>query len=391
MRLELGGVVRSILDWCAVLARRGNDVTLVTCESRHDIPSDWNGQCGKPKVVWIPVPYRPNGLAPPQAVRLWRDLLAGGGVAHLHCPWTASNIQMSRVARRLGMPYVVSIHGMLDDWAMSQRGWKKRLFLALGGRRYLRAADRLHYSAAAERRQAERWVPGAAAVVLPCMVDLAPFQSLPGREPALAAFAALAGDDPKLLFLSRLHEKKGVHLLIDAAALLRQTGRRFKLLIAGTGSADYESQLRRQTQRLRLEDVVTFLGMVKGVEKISLYQAADLFVLPTQQENFGLVLIEALAAGTPVLTTRGTDIWQEIAAAGGTIIDNTPAAISSALGSLLDDRASLAALGRRGRQWVIQNFDSDKLACDYESLYAQVIQEHSPAGQPHSHLQTKSK
>jgi glycosyltransferase involved in cell wall biosynthesis len=391
MRLELGGVVRSILDWCTVLAARGNDVTLVTDESPHDIPSDWNGQYGKPKVVRIPPAYRPNSFVPPQSVRLWRNLLAGGAVAHLHCPWTASNLQMSRVARRLGVPYIVSIHGMLDDWSMSQRGWKKRLFLALGGRRYLRAADRLHYTAAAERQQAERWVPGAAAAVLPCMVDLAPFQSLPGRQPALAAFPALAGDDPKLLFLSRLHEKKGVHLLIDAAALLRQTGQRFKLLIAGAGSADYESQLRRQTQRLRLEDVVSFLGMVKGVEKISLYQAADLFVLPTQQENFGLVLIEALAAGTPVLTTRGTDIWQEIAAAGGTIIDNTPTAISSALGSLLDDRASLAAQGQRGRQWVLKNLDSDKLASDYESLYAQVVQEHSTAGQAHSHLQTKSK
>jgi glycosyltransferase involved in cell wall biosynthesis len=376
IKLELGGVVRSVLDLCTAMAARGHDVTLVTFKS-PDVPADWNGQSGKPKVVWIPESLGANFFVLPQAVRIWRDLLAGGGVAHLHTPWTASNIQMSRAARRVGVPYIVSIHGMLDDWSMSRRGFKKQMFLAMGGRRYLRAAARLHYTAGAEREQAEPRVPGSTGVVLPCLVDLAPFQSLPGSEPARAAFAALGGDDPKLLFLSRLHEKKGVHLLIDAAAQLRQRGRRFKLLIAGTGSAEYENQLREQTRRLQLEDAVIFLGLVKGVEKISLYQSADLFILPTQQENFGLVLIEALAAGTPVLTTKGTDIWQDIAAAGGTIAQYTPAAICSAIDKLLEDRASLAAQGQRGREWVMQNLNTEKLAGDYERLYAEVIREHS--------------
>jgi glycosyltransferase involved in cell wall biosynthesis len=379
MKLERGGMVRTILDSCTVLAARGHDVTLVAFNS-PDVPSDWNGQNAKPRVVWIPPSLTSNFFVSPRAVRIWRDLLADGGVAHLHGAWTASNIQMSRVARQLGVPYIVSIHGMLDDWSMTQRGLKKRLFLFVGGRRYLRLAARLHYTAVAEREQAERKVPGSTGAVLPCLVDLSPFQSLPGREPARAAFAALSGEDPKLLFLSRLHEKKGVHFLIEAAALLRQKGRRFKLLLAGTGSPAYENQLREQTQRLQLEDTVSFLGLVKGVEKISLYQSADLFVLPTQQENFGLVLIEALAAGTPVLTTRGTDIWQDIAAAGGTIAEYTPAAICAALDKLLEDRASLAAMGQRGREWVMQNLNTEKLAGDYERLYAEVIGERSTTG-----------
>jgi len=374
MKLELGGVVRSVLDWCTVLAARGHDVALVAYDS-PDVPADWNGKNGKPKVVCIPAAFASNFFVPKQAVRVWRDVLSGGGVAHLHCPWTASNLQMSRAARQLGVPYVVSIHGMLDDWSMTQRGLKKRIFLAMGGRRYMRLAARLHYTAAAEREQAQPRVPGSKGVVLPYLVDLAPFESLPGREPAHAAFAALGGDDPKLLFLSRLHEKKGVHLLIEAASLLRKRGRKFKLLLAGTGSAAYENQLREQTRRLNLEDIVSFLGLVKGVEKISLYQSADLFVLPTQQENFGLVLIEALAAGTPVLTTRGTDIWQDIVAAGGTITEYTPEAICASLDKLLEDRASLAAQGQRGRDWVMQNLNTEKLAGDYERLYAEVLQE----------------
>jgi glycosyltransferase involved in cell wall biosynthesis len=380
MRLELGGVVRSVLDWCTVLAARGHDVTLVAYDS-PDVPADWNGKNGKPKVVFIPPAMSSNFFVPKKAVRIWRDLLTGGGVAHLHCPWTASNIQMSKVARELGVPYVVSIHGMLDEWSMQQRGLKKKLFLSVGGRKYMCAANRLHYTATAEREQAERWVPGAKAAVLPYLVDLGPFQALPGKEKARAAYgAALNGEDPKLLFLSRLHEKKGVHVLIEAAALLRKKGRKFKLLLAGTGSAAYEGQLREQTKRLQLEDVVTFLGLVTGMEKISLYQAADVFVLPTQQENFGLVLIEALAAGTPVVTTRGTDIWKDIAAAGGTISEYTPGAICGALDHLLEDRGSLPVQGQRGRDWVMQNLNTEKLAGDYEKLYAEVISEQAKKG-----------
>jgi glycosyltransferase involved in cell wall biosynthesis len=379
MRLEQGGVVRSILDWCKVLAGRGDDVTLVAYDS-PDVPSEWNGQAGKPNFVRIPAASGSNFFVSSQALLIWRELLAGGGVAHLHTPWEVSNLRMARVAREMGVPYIVSIHGMLDDWSMSQRGLKKQIYLAIGARRFLRGAARLHYTAAAEMQQAQRRVPGSAGAVLPLLVDLSPFQSLPGREPAHARFPVLSGDEPKLLFLSRLHEKKGVHLLIEAAGFLRQKGRQFKLLIAGTGSAEYENQLHEQTRRLHLEEVVSFLGLVVGEEKISLYQSADLFVLPTQQENFGLVLIEALAAGTPVVTTKGTDIWQDIAAAGGTITEYTPVAISNAMDRLLEDRAALPALGQRGREWAMQNMNTETVAAGYERLYAQVIRERSGSG-----------
>jgi glycosyltransferase involved in cell wall biosynthesis len=375
VRLELGGVVRAVLDWCIVLAARGHDVTLVTFDS-PDIPYDWNGQPGKPKVVFPPEAYWPNFLVPQKTVRVWRDILAdGGGVAHLHTPWTASNLQMAHAARKLGIPYVVSIHGMLDDWAMQQRGWKKRMFLQTGGRKYLCAADRLHFTAAAEQMQARKWVDDSNAVVLPYLVDLAPFQPLPGKQIAQARFPVLAGPEPKLLFLSRLHEKKGVDLLIEAAGILRGKGIKFKLIIAGSGSPDYQALLKRLTQRLNLTDVVKFLGLVTGVEKISLYQAADIFILPTHQENFGLVLIEALAAGTPVVTTRGTDIWQDIAAAGGSVIGNSPDVLAAELQRLLENRESLPALGERGRQWVLENLNTETLARGYEKMYSGMLKQ----------------
>src|ERR1700722_7971586 len=149
MRVSLGGVVRAVLDWCGVMAGRGHEVVLVVYDA-PDLPADWDGSEGKPRVVNIPKASRPNGFVNGEAVRIWEEVLAGGGVAHLHCPWTASNMQMSRAARKRGVPYVVSIHGMLDEWPMGQGRWKKRLFLLGGGRRYLELADRLHYTAEGE-------------------------------------------------------------------------------------------------------------------------------------------------------------------------------------------------------------------------------------------------
>jgi glycosyltransferase involved in cell wall biosynthesis len=384
MSLALGGVVRAVLDWCGILAGRGHEVILAT-HNEGELPSDWDGSPGKPKVVWLAPPNRPNGFVPAESVKQWEELLTSGTVAHLHVPWTASNMQMSRALRRRGIPYLVSIHGMLDDWSMEQGRLKKRMFLLAGGRRYLHAAARLHFTAAAERDQAAKWVDVRRAVVLPCLMDLSPFENLPGPALARAKFNQLCGDGPILLFLSRIHQKKGLHHLIEAAAMLCRDGRKFKLMIAGAASEqdqEYESSLRRKVLDLKLDDVVFFLGMVSGPEKISLYQAVDLFVLPTRQENLGLALVEAMAAGTPVLTTKGTDIWKEIAANGGTICDDSPAELCNSIARLLDNRPANAEAGQRGRAWVASQFNTDRLAAEYENLYARILAENLKPSSP---------
>ncbi len=113
--------------------------------------------------------------------------------------------------------------------------------------------------------------------------------------------------------------------------------------------------------------------MVRGIEKISLYQACDLFVLPTHQENFGLVLPEAMACGTPVITTRGVDIWPELESGGATIVDGTPEAIARAIKDLLSDPEALAARGERARRFVCDWLNPTDLAARYEAMYRDAI------------------
>lgn len=370
-RLADGGVVRAVLDITTVLAARGHELTVLTWDA-SDIPDAWRAGDGPVRVVPLPRPRGPVGLLPGAGREVAAAALADADVLHLHTPWDPVNRQMAALARRLGLPYVLTVHGMLDDWCMAQRGPKKRLYLALGGRRLLDHAAAVHCTAEAERDQARKWFRNDRIAVVPCVCDLEPFRDLPGPGPAREAFPPAATDRPVLLFLSRLHEKKGVPVLLDAAARLRERGRDVQLLLAGTGEDAYVRRLREQTARLQLDDRVHFLGLVVGTEKVSLFQRADLFLLPTSQENFGFVLIEALAAGTPAVTTRGVDIWAELERSGGAcVVDQSPDAFADAVEVLLDDPARRERMGRAGRDWVLRTFDPDVVAAGYERMYEQ--------------------
>ena len=205
----------------------------------------------------------------------------------------------------------------------------------------------------------------------PYIFDLAPFRDLPGPSLARDSIGAAQTSDPVILFLSRLHYKKQPEVLIDAAAILRDAGRAFRVLIAGTGEPGYEAQLRERVARLNLGDVVHFLGLVVGEEKVSLYQRADVFSLPTSQENFGFVLTESLACGTPAVTTRGTDIWRELEACGGAIVtEGAPEQTAAAIAQLLDDPDRARAMGERGRAWVFEALDPAAIAARFEEIYA---------------------
>lgn len=376
--LEHGGVVQAVRDLCSGLTAGGTEIVLLTCDA-SDVPDAWQRGANGTRVVELNRSRLYRGMLGRRIVRdATRTVLARADVVHLHTPWAVGNLQLAASLRRQRIPYIVSIHGMLDGWSMAQKPLKKRTFLTLGGRRFLYEAARVHFTAEEERRQALAWIPAARrrAVVVPLTVDLSQFDQLPGPDTARAKFKALDSGEPTVLFLSRLHPKKGVELLLDAATQLHAAGARFQLVVAGPADdAAYVAALQRQAAVGGLGDRVHFPGMVRGVEKLSLYQAADVFVLPTHQENFGLVLVEAMACETPVVTTRGTDIWRELEAGGAVIVDRSAPSIAAAIGEILGDRKTARHRAQRGRAFVYQWLDRRRVMEQYEQLYRSAIQQ----------------
>jgi glycosyltransferase involved in cell wall biosynthesis len=162
-----------------------------------------------------------------------------------------------------------------------------------------------------------------------------------------------------------------VEHLVRAVALLRGQGVDATLVVAGAGEPEYERALRGLIEREGLSARAELIGFASGVEKVSLLQSAAAFALPTSQENFGYVLFESMAAGTPVVTTRLVDTAPELERSGGAVLaEQSPGAIAQALGGLIGDRARRDAMGAAGRAWTLEFFDEARVVREIERVYA---------------------
>lgn len=373
--LAEGGVVRAVLDICKLLAARGHEMTILTCHD-DDVPPVWGrGEHGVPHVVRIPEPAGILGRFTRAQLAAVAPHLAATDVLHLHGCWELENSQLAAVARRRGLPYVISLHGMLDDWCMRQKRLKKRLFLAAGGRRTLEQAAVVHCTATAEQEQSRKWYPQTTGMVAPLVFDTTEYADLPGPGLADAAFGpggtgAVRPDVPLVLFLSRIHPKKGVDVLVDALGLVAGRGIACQAVIAGAGEEAYVSAIRRRIDALGIRDLVHLVGLVTGQTKVSLYERADMLAIPTSQENFGFVFLESLACGTPVITTRGVDIWPALVASqGGVIVDRTADAFADAIARLIADRETARRMGAAGRSNVMERFAGSEVVVAFETMY----------------------
>jgi glycosyltransferase involved in cell wall biosynthesis len=296
------------------------------------------------------------------------DLTHDFDLIHSHGVWHPANHWAARAARAWGVPLIVHPRGMLEPWALGQKAWKKRLALALFQR-----AD----------------LEGAAALVATSEMEYANLRQLGLRQPiavipngvALPDSPAVAAPSPMMpvtpdsrrvaLFLSRVHPKKGVLELVRAWGQAAPQG--WRLRIAGPDEGGHWSEVARLVDQLGLGPVAEYVGPVEGARTAALYREADLFVLPTFSENFGLVVAEALTYGVPVITTRGAP-WADLETYGcGWWIDTGVAPLVAALrqATALSD-AERQAMGARGRDYV-RRYDWDAIAAETLALYRWVL------------------
>lgn len=375
-----GGPVRAVIDLSNATQARGHQLSVASWEA-PDAPDDWNAP-GRPHTIKVPSPDFPGGFLSKPQIRDLREVVDRFDLVHLHGIWEPLVLQFARMAEHQDVPWVVSIRGMLDRWCMKQRSLKKRVYLASGGSRTLNHAARIHLTAEAELEQARKYFKKSTPVVIPNLLNLDPYRDLPPESLAREHFDAFNSGDPVVLFLSRIHYKKGIEHLVDATARLRDQNTPIRVIIAGTGDDAYTQKIKDRVSAHTLDDRFSFVGQVTGELKLSLYRAADLFCLPTSQENFGFVFFEALAAGLPMVTTKGVDTWPELERSGAAdIVELTdtdtpdPEQLASTISRMLAD-PDLARRGERGRAWVFENLDPGRIAERFEQLYTDALEEH---------------
>jgi glycosyltransferase involved in cell wall biosynthesis len=259
---------------------------------------------------------------------------------------------------------------MLDPWSLAQARWKKALYLWFRLRRDLNGAAALHFTTETERDLTRPLGLRPLALVEPNGISLDEFANLPARG-GFRERHGIAPDRPLLLFLSRLHPKKGLDLLLPALALLPD--REVLLILAGPDQDGYRAFLEAEAARLGLERRILFTGMLQGKEKQAALVDADLFVLPSYQENFGIAVVEALAAGTPVVISDQVNIHREVSAAGvGSVVPTRIDALAGELARWLGDEELRRSTAAATPLFVRERFNWERIALRWAEHYDQI-------------------
>nr|WP_199178691.1 glycosyltransferase [Acidimangrovimonas sediminis] len=373
MNPESGGPVAGLLSSTAELAQRGHETEAVTLD-----PPD------APFLAACPFPVAACGarkvlpkLTYSAAFLEWiRQNAHRFDVAVIHGLWNFASVGGWRALTQAGLPYVLFSHGMMDPWfrqAYPAKHWAKQAFWLLQGRA-LRDAHRVLFTSEEERRLSEPVFFGyrfrgqvIAYGVAPSADDPASLER--SRVAAAAAVPGLAGR-PYLLYLSRIHEKKGCDLLIDAFGKVAVTAGDLQLVMAGPDHTGLVPQLRARAEKAGVAGRIHWPGMLTGDAKAGALRSARAFVLPSHQENFGIAVAEALAAGTPVLISDKVNIWREVEAAGaGLVAPDTLEGTEQLLARFLSlDPSASAALQAAARPCYDGNFSVGRAAEDLERV-----------------------
>jgi len=233
----------------------------------------------------------------------------------------------------------------------------------------------MYYTSQVEEREAV--ISGAAApgAVIPHGIDAAEFQDLPGPEIFFRRFPQADGRT-LVLFLSRLDPKKGLDLLLPVFARVRQKHPAAMLVIAGDGQADFVAGLHEQARELGLAEDIIWTGFVSGQDKLSALAAATVFILPSYSENFGIALVEAMAAGLPCLTTPGVALAVDVQACAPDVLVVVPAEVgplAGALDQLLGDAGRRAQLGADARRLVAEKYTVSAMGSALVKLYEIIL------------------
>ncbi|ROT99100.1 glycosyltransferase [Histidinibacterium lentulum] len=348
---EAAGPSYSVTALSAALRRQGHDSAVIAVGRLAPQP-------GLEIHAWdfarLPVVNRlmvSRGLA-----RAVEAAAAQGAVLHVHGLWLLPNIVPARAARRHGVPLLMAPRGMLGAEALAFSPRRKKLVWTLGQRRALEATACFHATSETERDDIRLMGLTAPVAVIPNGIDI------PEGDPDAAART--------VLHLGRLHPKKGIDRLVAAWARVADRHPGWRLRIVGPSEIGCRQALERQVHELHAPRV-TFDGPLYGADKRGAYRQAGLFVLPTLNENFGMVVAEALASGIPAISTKGAP-WAGLEAERcGWWVDHGPDAMAAALDDALAlPDAERAAMGTRGRAWMARDFGWDGIAARMAQVYA---------------------
>jgi glycosyltransferase involved in cell wall biosynthesis len=292
-----------------------------------------------------------------------------GEVVHFHGLWQPAHSRLSHRLRARGIPYVVSPHGMLEPWAWRHKWWKKWPYFHLVETRHLRGASALLATGPMEASRLQRFARPRQ------RIEWLPLGLTGEARPDYVRARQQLGWAPEeqvLLFLSRLHVKKGPDILLRALASMKWP-RVTRLVVVGDGDRHFVERLKRYaSEHADALPRIDWAGAVWGDARWKYFQGADLFCLPTHSENFGLAVLEALQVGTPVLTTVDTPWASQLPRNGGHIAVPLVSSVRAELEMFFYLSRLTPAQRAELSEYAHERFAWERLAHRYVALYESV-------------------
>jgi glycosyltransferase involved in cell wall biosynthesis len=377
--LVYGGPSQMILGLSKALAAEGVAVTLLTTDS--------NGDAGQPPLdVPLEQPVERDGYqiiyfrcSPFRRYKFSLGLLhwlanhaLEYDLAHIHALFSPVSSAAATVARIKGLPYLLRPLGTLDPADLRKKKQLKQIYAFLLERANLAGAAGIHFTSDRECEISARFGVKTQDFVVPLGVELA--ENLP-ESGQIRDKLGISRDLPLLLFMSRIEPKKGLDLLIPALERLLEEGLDFHFVLAGANPQEpnYENAIREKILASRLAKNTTITGFVSGEMKLGLLQDADLFVLPSYYENFGIAVAEAMVVGTPVVISDQVHICQEIERANAGWISSCQVdSLTEKLRLALQNRDERKQRGLNARQLALEKYSWKAIAQQTIRVYASI-------------------
>jgi glycosyltransferase involved in cell wall biosynthesis len=377
---QRGGTSRAIIDMVHALQSQGIDVEIATTNDDGDNLLDV--PLGERTIYdRIPTYFFPRFSPPLAAVRefavsgpftiwLFQNITKYDSI-HVHALFSYTSTIAMSLARLRGVPYLTTPHGLLCEWSLQQSSQKKQTYLKLIERENLDRAHAIHLTCQQEQNDVLALNFKSPTFILPLALTEIPAQ-IPDAANILRQNLNCLDNQPIILFLSRLHYKKGLDYLIPALGKLRD--RRFTFIIAGNGTPAYEAEIQALLVESGLEDRTQMVGFVEGEQKDLLIQGTDLFALTSHSENFGISVLEALVVGTPVLVTAGVGLASVVRERDlGYVAELDIESITQALDRYLTNPNLAKLKGVKARQFAIEHYNWDKIATDLVRVYQTIV------------------
>ncbi|ARI82506.1 hypothetical protein BH695_3227 [Microcystis aeruginosa PCC 7806SL] len=362
-----------VLGLSAALAQLGQDVTIITTDSNGD-----TGQA--PLDVPLGVPVSQNGYqiyyfpcSPFRRYKFSLDLftwLANRAkdydIAHIHALFSPVSSISASIARYHQLPYILRPLGTLDPADLQKKRQLKQIYANFLEKPNLAAAAAIHFTSQQECQTAERFNIKTKDIVIPLGVDFFNSQALP-----VTGFD-LPENKPIILYMSRLDPKKGLDLLLPSLEGLLEKGLDFHFVLAGGNPQDpeYENRIKNQIERSILGKNTTITGFVTGEVKNRLLARADLFVLPSYYENFGIAVAEAMAAGIPVVISDRVDLHPAVtAAAAGWVTACQLEDLTNTLATAITNPEIRQQRGKNARDLVLNQYSWSAIAEQLLTVY----------------------